>query len=203
MRKRMFVALMLSALAMLIGGSSTYVVAWRDGAARAAGEPYKQALEAAPQDAAQHAGHLTPNQELPVVVDGARNPERIPDWMAYRHFIRLNSLPGDAPPDAHARRDALLRRVGLSPGDRAALVRVFRGKKEALDAISQRRARLTESSKAAESRRRGLRLDEKHVFDTAQQEALGALSPEGAQQLARHIQDMKKSIVIRGSMPQF
>jgi hypothetical protein len=153
--------------------------------------------------AAQHAGHHNPGEDLPIAVNGAATPERIPDWMAYRHFISMNALARDAAPAAQTRRDERLVRAGLSLHDRLALVRALTGKREALDEIAHRRAQVTQNTPEANAHRRAMGLEEKRLYDAASQDVLAALSSQGAGQLARHIQDMKKHIVVRGAMPQF
>jgi len=205
MRKRLFIAGVLGMLAVSIGASTKYATARRDTAVAArAGAVYTRTFNVAPPAVDPHLAHQASGSELPIVVDGSKTPERIPDWIAYRHFISKVSLPSDAPVDEQARRNIHLNEVGLSPRDRAALLREIRGTRQKLDDIAERRLQWqNDRSSHAEGQRLALRAEEKAVYDDTQQRIRGAMSFEGGTRLSEHINRMKTGIVIRGSLPQF
>jgi hypothetical protein len=76
---------------------------------------------------------------LPVAVDGARTPDRIPDDVAYRLFLTAMALPPEPSPARFEAREAMLTRAGLSSEDRAAFVDGLEGLKQGLDEVSRQR----------------------------------------------------------------
>ena len=76
---------------------------------------------------------------LPVAVDGARTPDRIPDDVAYWLFLTGMALPPESSADRLGAREAMLTRAGLSGEDRAAFVDGLEGLRQGLDEVSRLR----------------------------------------------------------------
>lgn len=72
----------------------------------------------------------------PTVIDGAKNPELIPDAVAYRHVLLILSTPANPTPEQSVRQAAFLTtKLGLGPTDQIRLMGIlseFRGQHDAL-----------------------------------------------------------------------
>ncbi len=75
---------------------------------------------------------------LSLAVDGAKNPERVPTNLAYRHFIYVSALRVGASEREIVRRDSFLARVGLSEADRSAYVAAVQNVAEQLADVEAR-----------------------------------------------------------------
>jgi hypothetical protein len=75
----------------------------------------------------QHAPHAT---KLHVDIDGAATPNQIPDELAYRHLIIVLATPAHPSAGQVARRDALIKQIGLSRVDVGALISAVAGVQE-------------------------------------------------------------------------
>ena len=127
-----------------------------------------------------------------VGVDGRKNPELIPDSLAYRHFIRATSSTSVA---GTKRRNALLKRAGLTVQDRLAYVEALGDVDAQLNSIRQ--ARRSEGGSLPQSTLTRLFDSENQAFSDAQARIHAGLSVEGAAKLDAHIQDyIKRRIVI-------
>ncbi len=139
----------------------------------------------------QHAVDVT-------VVDGAKNPELIPDSTAYRLWLVTVSLPANATDQQRTFQHAHLSKVQLNDGDYAALVSILTDfKNQYLSMISQ----YNESSKA--TLLKGAQPDQKTFLQ--QRDNLVAftrilikqrLSPNGADRVEGHVQHEKHGITI-------
>lgn len=67
-----------------------------------------------PEQALQHAGHEPDATNLPVAIDGAKTPEKIPDRLAYYHFIMAVAEHAEPSPDELDRRAALFKHLHFS-----------------------------------------------------------------------------------------
>ena len=67
-------------------------------------------------------GHIHPDV---TVVDGAKNPELIPDSAAYRMWLLMVSLPPDSTAKQQAVQRAHLRRLAISEGDASRLLSIL------------------------------------------------------------------------------
>jgi hypothetical protein len=141
-----------------------------------------------------------PSTELPLVVDGAKNPEKISDRLAYRHFFLALAIPANAPPEAVQRRGAVVGPIGLSHADIAALFVGLSGVSEQLSTIASQRAKLTAGPTANASELDALRTQEHAVVDDARARVAGTLTPRGAAWLESYVRTRVKShIKIYGS----
>lgn len=135
--------------------------------------------------------------QLPLLVDGDKNPEQIPDDLAYRHFISVTAARGNASAKDLDRRDAFLARVGLSATDRTAYLKAVNGVSDELANIDlQRRSAATDG---ALSRLPELKQREVRLLDTAAGRIRGTLSRDGVERVRTHISaHVKKHIKIYG-----
>ncbi len=125
---------------------------------------------------------------LSLAVDGAKNPERVPTNLAYRHFIYVSALRVGASEREIVRRDSFLARVGLSEADRSAYVAAVQNVAEQLADVE---ARLEANGDATQVD--SLRQQQRQLLDTAAANARGTVSAEGAQRLEAFIQAHVKS----------
>jgi hypothetical protein len=160
---------------------------------------------AASQSHVEHAQHPV---TLPVAVNGANAPEKIPDDLAYRHFLMALAIPDNATSYQLARRNAFLRPLRLSADDRAGLIGALRGVNEQLDAIAQdARARdgapdanvISDATVILDR----MRVKRTGVLDAARSNVSASMSAEGQLRLNSYVTTHVKShIIIYGTPPQ-
>lgn len=159
-------------------------------------------------ESAQHShgstdvGHVMPP---PVLVDGAKEPERVPDDIAYYHFIKNASVLRSASREERARRDAFVHQARLSDTDRAALLAALTDVRQELDEISEARRAIASGSASVTDGllASGLQARERFALDAARSRIELNLTEEGSQRLAEHIREyIKRRIVIYGEPAQ-
>lgn len=125
------------------------------------------------------------------VIDGAENPEMIPDDVAYRHFIRATA--SSATSMDVERRTVFLREAGLSPSDTQAYSLALGNVANELKSVEERRkAAGTAQSSASLANFKQL---EDQAIVAARTRVEGALSAEGRAKLATHLrQNIKRRI---------
>jgi hypothetical protein len=145
------------------------------------------------------------NHSMPVAIDGALTPEQIPDYVAYRHLIIALAADGaqstqrdhigalanghfDARPGM---RDAVLRDLGLSEVDRAALLEAV------VPAYAGLQSSLSKDAKT--SARRALR---DGVFQQTRTKIDASLSPAARDRVHAFLQAIKSQIKVYGTLPQ-
>jgi hypothetical protein len=142
---------------------------------------------------------ITAQETLPLTVDGAETPERIPDELAYRHFILAIALPDSPSPEQRERRDVVLGRIGLSEEDYNAVLEALAGVRNDLDIIDEEITTLRPRSPHA--RFEGLRVQRESILDYARNRMHERLSAEGSLALQDHIRDfVKRQIRIYGEI---
>ncbi len=142
---------------------------------------------------------LHEQHRLTVVVDGAKFPDRIPDDLAYRHFILSIAERRDSGLLEIKGRETRLKAAGLSDNDKNVVLVAVDGLREELNAIeAARRAALASSSVSRDRELASLKAREERAF-AAVIMRLGLLSPEGKVRLEQHVRThVKKRIVIVG-----
>lgn len=154
-------------------------------------------LAAAAQSPSPSSPHL-----LTVHVDGSRTPDRIPDDLAYEHFILAVSEHQSPSPIESRRREAQLNPIGLSSADHDAFLFALSGVREELDAIQTARdaVSLTPGDSAAEARLKSLLTDQKQLIARSRAGLKGAISVDGQAKLDVYIRShVKKHIVLLGN----
>jgi hypothetical protein len=137
--------------------------------------------------------------QLPVLVDGSKNPDGIPDETAYRHFIKSITISTKPAVADAARRDAFLAAVGLSAGDRAASMNAVASVRQELDEIFARKMRLA-AAPGADAQVQALTAQEHRALDAARSRLTDALSVEGKDSLDNYIRTrVKPRVVIYGT----
>jgi hypothetical protein len=81
-----------------------------------------------------------PPSDPPGTIDGAKNPELIPDDVALRMIILAVAEPADAPPEAQARARAKLNAMALSEEDATAFLSLLEGFRAQADPIGKQAA---------------------------------------------------------------
>jgi hypothetical protein len=132
------------------------------------------------------------------IVDGAANPELVPDSVAYRlYFIAVSEKPNPTPEEA-TRQLAHIRRIGLEDTDQNALIDVLTEFKTRYDEMVTQFNAIAEADTAAGTRpdiATFLRNRDKLIQDV--REALArALSQEGVAKLNNHVQAEKKNMKV-------
>jgi len=135
--------------------------------------------------------------DVPVtVVDGAKNPELIPDSTAYRVWLVTVSLPSNATDKERAFQQAHLRKLQLSGADYSTLLSVLSDFKDQYLTLI---ASFNESAKAAllhgsqPDQQSFLQLRDDLVSSTRASIAQ-RLSPDGAARVEAHVQGEKSHI---------
>ena len=111
-------------------------------------------------------------QALPVVVEGSRTPELVPDRVATRFFVLSLVHPG--------RRAAIMARLQMAPADRANLESALESTPTRIATLSEQRKDLRNGTPESNSARAALKREEDHLLDATYGRITGALSPEAA-----------------------
>jgi hypothetical protein len=114
-------------------------------------------------------------------------PERVSDDIAYRQFIIAASERSDARDATRERRDAFIRRIGLSPKDEASLMAALRTVRERLDEVAQQRQAL--GATASPAALAALEQREDAVFEGADRRVRAFLSKGGWQLLDQFVRE--------------
>jgi hypothetical protein len=130
---------------------------------------------------------------LPVVVDGSKTPWKLPDQLAYQHFIRMTAIADDATAETRSRRDAYLARIGLSQSDLTAFNTALRGVKEQLEVLEARRQQRSPATESAKAERAALQLQEQQIAKDAVRRLKSELSVDGALGVDRFVREHVKS----------
>ena len=138
---------------------------------------------------------------LPLVVDGSKQPERIPDSIAFQHFLLAASVSHDASPEEYSRRAAYLDLVKLTPADRDQFLTVVRDARASLDAIEAERLQWRVELPGAIDALNELRSERERVTDEARKQMQSKLSAAGMDKIGTHLHRVKTTIKIYGAEP--
>lgn len=150
---------------------------------------------------AQHEHH---SSQLPVLVDGDRTPEAIPDDLAYTHFLSAIALEAGASEEARKRQDAQLRPLGLKPDHQEALKRILAALKAGLNETERGLQEAGQGVQTPESSRRIASLLEqrRQLAAGAAAEIRRSLPEEAFARIEEHVRThVKRRIVIYGTKP--
>jgi hypothetical protein len=147
--------------------------------------------------------HAMMQQTASNVIDGATNPELIPDSVAYRLYFSVVALAPNAPASQTQAQAAHLRGIGLGDQDKTTLV-------TALATFATQHAALIKSYNdgVATAQTLGLSPAANYAAFTVQQDALVqatrsglglAITPEGLARLQAHIQSEKRRMQIQAA----
>jgi hypothetical protein len=144
-----------------------------------------------------------PHDTLPVVIDGEKTPELIPDAVAARHFVIAAAQP-DKPSDGDiARRRALLFTVGFSKDDQAAVIHALATVGDQLAAFEQERRQLSRGAPASRAAIMTLKQQRDAVLEGAHTRIHSTLSAEGVVRYETFLREhMKNRIKIFGDLPR-
>jgi hypothetical protein len=148
----------------------------------------------------QHSHFHRPDglRSLPIAVDGAKTPERIPDAMAYAHFLAAIAEPLNASPERARRRASMIARIGLTAADSSAIVGALAGVREQVNVIHEARS----STNPPTSNELASQTQEERILIEARERVYRALSSDGVKRLDRFVREhVKTRIVIYGSAP--
>jgi hypothetical protein len=146
-----------------------------------------------------HSRHTT---SLPVAVDGAISPERIPDRLAYRHFVMSVALADDATTEEVAARDAALDHVGLSDDQRGMLISVLRGVGDELNGVAEGRRSVAAALQSSGPSLDVLRRQQDEILDNARLQLRSILNADSVAAIDTHIrQHVKRRIIVYGAPP--
>jgi hypothetical protein len=131
---------------------------------------------------------------LPVLVDGSKNPEKISDALAYRHFFASFAAHPTPSSQEQGRQDAQLGPLQLAAADRRALVGILGSFRTQLDVIEKAAAVAGTPAKLA-----SLRTQKSTLATTTLANLKQTLTPDGASRIDQYVQTrVKKHIVIYG-----
>ena len=150
--------------------------------------------------AAPQRTELVSDADVPLVVDGEKNPELIPDAVAYRQFILAVSPARHAAPLEIERRKRFVAALPLTAEDINVIESTVSRVNDNLDTLSRASAANRDAETEAFVVERKAQRDS--VFDTARQRLLAGLSADGVGKVHAVVQAMKRNIKIYGSLPQ-
>ena len=140
--------------------------------------------------------------QLPVLVDGSKTPDKIPDDLAYHHFFLALAVPASPSAEDQARQLAFLAPVKLSPADQENLIGLLATFRTDLDPIEQARAKLLAAAPGAGSAAAlaDLNTRENDLVTSTLAMVRASLTPDGVSRLDKYIKThVKKRIVIYGT----
>jgi hypothetical protein len=142
-----------------------------------------------------------PITPLPLVIDGDKTPDLIPDELAYRHFIAATAVAANATPNDLARREFMLTRAGLSKEERRVFVAAVTNVREDLDQLDQER-RLNTRVALDRDALQGLKQRRNQVFADAHERLQCTLDKGTMARIDAHVREhVKKRIRIFGQAP--
>jgi hypothetical protein len=144
---------------------------------------------------------------LPVVVDGSRDPELVPDAVAYRHLFSTTTVPSNASTEQVKRQLSRLAPVGFDDTDRDTYVQHMQSLRGTLDSIAADRAPWSSLEAAGTATGQVVLKNsierEKQVFEGTRQLLQIALTQNGVQRLELYARNhVKRHIKIYGSVPR-
>lgn len=147
---------------------------------------------------AQHVGSGDGKSFLPLAVDGRKNPERIPDRIAYYHFIQSNAESATPAQTEISRRNIRLAGINLSEDDQRLVVGLLRGIK---DELKQAQA-LAKGASSSPERAHAAKVRRDEILSRVRMRVQTELSTDGVSRLDAFIQKhVKPSIRIYGDLP--
>jgi hypothetical protein len=164
--------------------------------------PYVVALLACQALFAQHVHPMsapgTGPGTLPVVVDGSKNPQNIPDALAYSHFFSAVAAHPNPTPQEQGRQNAQLLPLSLSAVDQQNLVQALAAFRTGLDPIEA--ALLAQPTPAQVA---GLRQQKATLVASTMTNISSSLTAGGFGNLDQYVKThVKQHIVIYGSAMQ-
>lgn len=141
----------------------------------------------------QASGSVT-QPSLQLLVDGSKNPGKVPDLDAQRHFV-LQASEHHAPNGQESsRRKAMLYLLGLSPADQTALLSALAGVREQLDTLNWNDPAPDPAAASARDAKY------KQITDSAWQRVSTDISRAGMAKLSAYLQShVKRGIKIYGT----
>lgn len=131
---------------------------------------------------------------LPVVVDGAKNPQKISDALAYSHFFTAFAAHPNPTPQEHGRQSAQLTSLQLQAADSAALVGLLASFRVELDQIESAFAAAAGPSALAT-----LQAQKSALVATERAALQQSLTPAAVSRIDQYVQTrVKTHIVIYG-----
>jgi hypothetical protein len=121
---------------------------------------------------------VVPAQTRTPTIDGAKNPEMIPDIVAVRHFVLAVALPSDAPASQTARRSSYLKYARLSNEDANTVVSAVANVRAELDLINAEARQIVDGPDAS-TVRHALQARKTAVFEDAYNRIYTRISPMG------------------------
>jgi large exoprotein involved in heme utilization and adhesion len=129
------------------------------------------------------------------VVDGSKNPQNIPDALAYSHFFTAVAAHPNPTPQEQGRQNAQLTALQLAAADSAALTGLLANFRVQLDQIES----AFFNADAAPSQLTTLQTRKTALVATTRASLQQALTPAGASQVDQYVQTrVKTHIVIYG-----
>lgn len=131
---------------------------------------------------------------LPVLVDGSKNPEKIPDTLAYQHFFAAVAAHPTPTAYEQGRQSTQLGPLQLTAADRATLITALAGFQTQLDSIASAVLVAATPDQLTSLQAQKVALAAATLASLRQ-----TLTPDGASRLDHHIQTrVKAHIVIYG-----
>lgn len=145
---------------------------------------------------AQHVHSMSASgtASLPVLVDGSKNPEKIPDSFAYLHFFAAFAAHPTSTAQEQGRQNAQLAPLQLAAADRGVITTILAGFRVQLDQIDTAVVVAGTPAKLA-----SLEAQKSAIAATTLANLRQALTPDGASRMDHYVQTrVKAHIVIYG-----
>jgi len=131
---------------------------------------------------------------LPLAVDGSKNPEQVPDRIAYYHFIQSHAQNAKATESDRRRLAIRLKHLGLSPEDYASLETLLSEVKPDLDIANS-------MQRGASPDPVGAKLHRDRALDLARETLNNMLSLDGKARVTQFVRErVKPGIKIYGQV---
>ena len=143
--------------------------------------------------------HFAREDSLTILIDGAKEPERISDALAYLHLfsVILTPSPNAAADDTARRREALFMKMGIGPADATAFLSALQAAAHNLRDVTASKRKAAELGLRPEFE--DFKAQEEAVITGVRDLLAQRLSVSGSRNLARYVQQVKRQIVVYGN----
>ena len=145
------------------------------------------------------ASHVAHGDTLPILIDGAKEPERISDALAYFHLfsVILTPSPNAMAEDTVRRREALFVKMGIGIADATVFLSALQAAADDLRRATARKRNAAELGLRPEFEES--KAQEEAVITGVRELLAQRLSVSGSRNLARYVQQVKRQIVVYGN----
>ena len=136
--------------------------------------------------------------KLPILVDGSKTPDQIPDELAYQHFVKAVAAHPSPSAQEQARQSAQLLPLQLSASDQQNLITTLAVFRTRLDQIELDAGQLLSAAPGPNTPAQlaGLKTQESALLTNTLSDLRLSLSPEGTNHLDQYVRTHVKAHVV-------